>query len=77
MQLQITSLQGPEFLDAVADAELSQGLLCNHGPYRDNGLLWRADRTRIEELERENAALRDQLAGKRALTTADKPRFRV
>ncbi len=41
---QVHALDGPDFLDAVADAEEVNGLLINAAEYRRRARQWREDR---------------------------------
>jgi hypothetical protein len=52
----IEGLSGPDFLDAVADAELGNGNAVNADIYRLRSREWAQDRARIERLEAELSA---------------------
>lgn len=51
------SLDGPDFLDAVATAELEHGNEINAAAYRDRCNEWRRDKRHIESLEARVAEL--------------------
>jgi len=51
------SLDGPDFLDAVATAELEHGNEINAATYRDRCNEWRRDKRHIESLEAQVAEL--------------------
>ena len=44
LEAQVHALDGPDFLDAVADAEEVSGLLINAAEYRRRARQWRDDR---------------------------------
>lgn len=54
-------LTGPDFLDSVADAEAANGNDINASHYRSRSQAWQRDLDRIDELERANANLQNQL----------------
>lgn len=61
------SLDGPDFLDAVATAELDHGNEINAAAYRDRCNEWRRDKQHIESLE---AQLAELSAARAAVPTA-------
>jgi hypothetical protein len=63
------SLDGPDFLDAVATAELEHGNEINAATYRDRCNEWRRDKRLIESLEAQVA----QLSAVRAVAPASLP----
>jgi len=57
MRTDSLSLDGPDFLDAVATAELEHGNEINAATYRDRCNEWRRDKQLIESLEAQLAQL--------------------
>lgn len=56
LEPQVHALDGPDFLDAVADAEEVSGLLINAAEYRRRARQWREDRLALESLQPVDAA---------------------
>lgn len=54
-------LDGPDFLDSVADAELAQGNGANADIYRQRAFEWRQTLADLEQLQKRNAALQAAL----------------
>lgn len=57
-----TAMSGPEFLDAVADAEAAQCNDINADAYRQRALEWAQDKLTIAQLEADLQAANDRLA---------------
>ena len=55
LEPQIHALDGPDFLDALADAEEVNGLLINAAEYRRRARQWRADKRALDQLQQRNA----------------------
>jgi len=58
----LTRMSGPEFLDAVADAEAANDNLINADTYRTRALEWARVERQLRELQEERDRLREQLA---------------
>lgn len=56
LEPQAHALDGPDFLDAVADAEEVSGLLINAAEYRRRARQWREDRLVLASLQSANSA---------------------
>ena len=50
LEPQVHALDGPDFLEAVADAEEVSGLLINAAEYRRRARQWRDDRLALSAL---------------------------
>jgi hypothetical protein len=61
MQLNETAMNGPEFLDALADQHRAQGLDVNAGIFRDRAVEWSTDKRTIASQAAELQNLRDRL----------------
>lgn len=64
-----TAMTGPEFLDAVADAERSNSNDINADIYRQRALEWAGDKRTIVNLREELQAATDRLAEIRRTAT--------
>lgn len=58
---QLQELVGPEFLDALADAEAANSNDINAAAMRSNAAEWAADRRRMRELEQKSQDQADRL----------------
>ncbi len=56
LEPQVHALDGPDFLDAVADAEEVSGLLINAAEYRRRARQWREDLLALANCRRVDAA---------------------
>lgn len=71
MQDQPTGMSGPDFLDAVADAELAQGNGVNADIYRQRAFEWRQTLADLEQLQLRLASMQTALDNaRRALQPA-------
>lgn len=57
-----SNLPGPDFLDAVAEAELHNGNEINHREFKGRARQWQDDRLRVAQLEHENSELKSRLS---------------
>ena len=55
------SLIGPGFIEQLAEKQLSSGLETDYAALSANARAWTEDRTRMDQLERENARLQDRI----------------
>lgn len=51
LEPQALTLDGPDFLDALADADEANGLLINAAEYRRRARQWREDRLTLASLQ--------------------------
>ena len=65
-----TRLTGPEFLDAVADAEAANDNLINADAYRTRAAQWSSTERRLCEVEAERDRLQQQLEAVRRAAQA-------
>ena len=63
MRLHATAMTGPEFLDAVADAEAANSNDINADAYRTRAVEWSNDKCTIYNLREELQAANDRLHG--------------
>ena len=61
MQHPPEALDGPEFLDAMADIALGTGDTVGADAYRKRGLQWNQDKAEIARLQAETSRLQDSL----------------
>ncbi len=61
MQQPPEALDGPEFLDALADIALGTGDTVGADAYRKRGLQWNQDKAEIERLRTESTRLQNAL----------------
>ena len=69
MQLHATAMSGPEFLDAVADAESGNSNDINADAYRQRAHEWKLDKRTIQHLRDELQDARDRLSEVRRAAT--------
>lgn len=65
-----TGLSGPDFLDAVADAEAAQGNDINAAEYRRRARQWRQGEHAREQLDQTVDQLREQIRSAQARLAA-------
>lgn len=61
MQYRTQTIDGPEFLDAVADAEAAKGNDINAQAYRERAAQWSNDRQRLRDAQQRIDDLTHQL----------------
>jgi hypothetical protein len=66
LNIECTALDGPDFLDAVADAERAQGNDINAAAYEQRAKEWRAERAEERRKREEVEQLLETIAHRRA-----------
>lgn len=61
MQFHATALSGPEFLDAIADANAAAALDINAQAFRERAIEWQRDKKLIDDQAKALQALRDRI----------------
>lgn len=69
MQFHATAMTGPEFLDAIADANAAAALDINAQAFRERAVEWSRDKQTIANLREELQAANDRLAEVRRAAT--------
>jgi len=62
MQFHETAMSGPEFLDAIADANAAAALDINAQAFRERAVEWQRDKKLIDDQANALQDLRDRLA---------------